>query len=177
VCHRRLRAVNSGIENCVSNAQFSASTRLLLPQRLRVEKRSRHVVLSNVDCSRKSNAAKRSVNVAVTGESRAFVLHRVLRDQFGVLVADTLMEHLPPAGWGDVAGQSDIGRLGRGIQRLREVDLSASRTSIINEVNVLLMEKFNSHLRWIIGLSSAQFIAPLAIALRWVFSILGRSPR
>jgi hypothetical protein len=84
-------------------------------------------------------------------ESRRFVLHRALRDQFGASVADTLMEHLPPSGWGDVARQSDIESL---------------RVNLKNEINVLVTEKLNSHLRWIIGLSSAQFIARLAIALR-----------
>ena len=84
-------------------------------------------------------------------ESRRFVLQRALRDQFGASVADTLMEHLPPTGWGDVARQSDIESL---------------RVNLKNEINVLVTEKLNSHLRWIIGLSSAQFIALLAIALR-----------
>jgi len=84
-------------------------------------------------------------------ESRRFVLHRALRDQFGASVADTLMEHLPPAGWGDVARQSDIESL---------------RVNVNNEINVLITEKLNAQLRWMIGLFSAQFIALLAIALR-----------
>jgi len=84
-------------------------------------------------------------------ESRRFVLHRALRDQFGASVADTLMEHLPPAGWGDVARQSDIESL---------------RVNLKNEINVLVTEKLNTQLRWMIGLFSAQFIALLAIALR-----------
>ncbi|MBU6242201.1 MAG: hypothetical protein KJS66_10470 [Acidobacteria bacterium] len=84
-------------------------------------------------------------------ESRRFVLHRALRDQFGASVADTLMEHLPPAGWGDVARQSDIESL---------------RVNLKNEINVLVTEKLNTQLRWVIGLFSAQFIALLAIALR-----------
>jgi len=106
-------------------------------------------------------------------ESRRFVLHRALRDQFGASVADTLMEHLPPTGWGDVARQSDVALLKTDITRLegevhkiREVDLPALRTGIINEVNLLMTEKLNSHLRWVISLLSAQFIALLAIALR-----------
>jgi len=88
--------------------------------------------------------------VAIT-ESRRFVLHRALRDQFGASVADTLMEHLPPSGWGDVARQSDIESL---------------RVNLKNEINVLVTEKLNTQLRWMIGLFSAQFIALLAIALR-----------
>ena len=73
-------------------------------------------------------------------------------------MADTLMEHLPPSGWSDVARQSDI-------EQLRS-DMEFHRVNLKNEINVLVTEKLNSHLRWIIGLSSAQFIALLAIALR-----------
>lgn len=106
-------------------------------------------------------------------ESRRFVLHRALRDQFGVSVADTLMEHLPPTGWGDVARRSDVAllktditRLEGEIHKIREVDFPALRTGVTNEVNVLVTEKMNSQLRWMIGLFSAQFIALFAIALR-----------
>ena len=66
-------------------------------------------------------------------------------------MADTLMEYLPPSGWGDVARQSDIESL---------------RVNLKNEINVLVTEKLNTQLRWMIGLFSAQFIALLAIALR-----------
>ena len=68
------------------------------------------------------------------------------------------MEHLPPAGWGDVARQSDI-------EQLRS-DMEFHRVNLKNEINVLVTAKLNSHLRWTIGLSSAQFLALLAIALR-----------
>lgn len=82
-----------------------------------------------------------------SSESRRFELHQTLRDNFGDDVADTLMEHLPPSGWGDVARQSDL--------ELLRVEIRSDLT-----------EKLNSHLRWLIGLFSAQFIALLAIALR-----------
>ena len=80
-------------------------------------------------------------------ESRRFELHQTLRDNLGDAVADTLMEHLPPSGWGDVARQSDL--------ELLRVEIRSDLT-----------EKLNSQLRWLIGLFSAQFIALLAIALR-----------
>lgn len=82
-----------------------------------------------------------------SSESRRFELHQTLRDNFGDSVADTLMEHLPPSGWGDVARQSDL--------ELLRVEIRSDLT-----------EKLNSQLRWLVGLFSAQFIALLAIALR-----------
>lgn len=43
-----------------------------------------------------------------TAESRRFDLHIELRRVLGESVADTLIEHLPPSGWADVARKSDL---------------------------------------------------------------------
>ena len=40
------------------------------------------------------------------------------------------------------------------------------RVNLKNEINVLVTEKLNTQLRWMIGLFSAQFIALFAISLR-----------
>ena len=82
-----------------------------------------------------------------SSDSRRFELHQTLRDNLGDDVADTLMEHLPPSGWGGVARQSDL--------ELLRVEIRSDLT-----------EKLNAQLRWLVGLFSAQFIALLAIALR-----------
>ena len=44
-------------------------------------------------------------------------------------VANTLMEHLPPSGWADVARKSDVDRL--------EVDISRVDKSLKEEINGL----------------------------------------
>lgn len=44
-------------------------------------------------------------------EAQRFELHAGLRKVMGDEVANTLMEHLPPSGWADVARESDIDRL------------------------------------------------------------------
>ena len=44
-------------------------------------------------------------------DSRRFEMYDTFRSEFGVAVADTLMEHLPPAGWADVARKSDVDNL------------------------------------------------------------------
>jgi len=41
-------------------------------------------------------------------EDARFELHLKLRNVLGDKVADTLMEHLPPSGWGDVARKADL---------------------------------------------------------------------
>lgn len=41
-------------------------------------------------------------------EAKRLELHQDLRNTIGVEAADTLMEHLPPTGWADVARRSDL---------------------------------------------------------------------
>lgn len=41
-------------------------------------------------------------------EARRTEMHIGLRESLGPRVADSLMEHLPPNGWGDVARQSEV---------------------------------------------------------------------
>lgn len=41
-------------------------------------------------------------------ESDRLEMHLKLRAVLGDKVADTVMEHLPPSGWGDVARQSEM---------------------------------------------------------------------
>ena len=48
-------------------------------------------------------------------EEQRFQLHLGLRTVMGDEVANTLMEHLPPWGWADVARKSDIDRLDKRI--------------------------------------------------------------
>jgi len=43
-----------------------------------------------------------------SSEAERFTLHQTLRSLMPEAVADTLMSHLPPAGWSDVARKSDI---------------------------------------------------------------------
>ena len=45
---------------------------------------------------------------AVITEAQRFEMHTCLRGLMGEEVANTMMEHLPPSGWSDVARQSDI---------------------------------------------------------------------
>ncbi len=43
-------------------------------------------------------------------EARRFKLHGKLRDVLGDDMGTTLMEHLPPSGWSNVARQDDVER-------------------------------------------------------------------
>lgn len=62
--------------------------------------------------------------MAVT-EADRFEMHLEFRKILGDKVAETLMEHLPPLGWADVARRSDINHL-----RDQFADLKASTRNL-----------------------------------------------
>ena len=68
--------------------------------------------------------------MAITEESR-HKLYKALEDSIGVQNASTLMEHLPPVGWADVATKRDLDHLERGIE------LTVHR-ELRHQMNVLL---------------------------------------
>jgi hypothetical protein len=57
------------------------------------------------------------VAIAVT-EAQRYEMHSSLKSLMGDEVANTMMEHLPPFGWADVARKSDIDRLDSRIDSL-----------------------------------------------------------
>ncbi|MEY3616221.1 MAG: hypothetical protein RLZZ518_1224 [Actinomycetota bacterium] len=52
-------------------------------------------------------------------DARRLTMYNTLQKVLGQLVADTLMGHLPPGGWGDVARTTDIDRI---TLRLDQID-------------------------------------------------------
>jgi hypothetical protein len=56
-------------------------------------------------------------------EARRTEMHIGLRESLGPRVADSLMEHLPPSGWADVARQSEVNlRFEMVDRRFEEID-------------------------------------------------------
>ena len=56
-------------------------------------------------------------------ETRRTEMHIGLREALGPRVADSLMEHLPPSGWADVARQSEMNlRFESADRRFEEID-------------------------------------------------------
>lgn len=63
-------------------------------------------------------------------EAQRFEMHLGLRNTLGDDVANSLMEHLPPSGWSDVARTSDLKRL--------ETEMREGFKSIRNTIRFLV---------------------------------------
>ena len=72
--------------------------------------------------------------MAISEEDR-YQMHAKLEEVLGAQVANTVMEHLPPVGWADVADQRDLEALGT--QLRLEV-----RAEIRGEINRLMLWQF-----------------------------------
>lgn len=70
-------------------------------------------------------------------EAQRFEMHLGLRNTLGDVVANSLMEHLPPSGWSDVARTGDIDRIDTRIDRL-EADMREGFQSIRSSMRVMV---------------------------------------
>jgi hypothetical protein len=82
-------------------------------------------------------------------ERRRQQMDRKLEEVLGPDEASTLMEHLPPVGWSDVARKSDLETL-------------ADRLS--DRFEAKLESRLNSQTKTLVGLMSAQVLAVAALA-------------
>ena len=99
--------------------------------------------------------------MAITEDAR-FEMHLKLRNVLGEKVADMLMEHLPPSGWGDVERKADLELLSTELRHLRET------TDAKFETMNMRFSHIDSRLRGIVagmwamgGIMSAFFVAIL----------------
>ena len=88
-----------------------------------------------------------------TTESRRLQLHLTLKKVLGDDMAETLMDHLPPTGWADVARRDDVERVERQMDR--------QFASLERQLGVA------------IGVAIAFAMALLAIQVQIMFSIAG----
>ena len=63
-------------------------------------------------------------------ETNRFEMHLKLRETTGDDVADTLMQHLPPTGWADVARKSDVDNL-RAVTDVRFTSIDSRLSGIV----------------------------------------------
>ena len=101
-----------------------------------------------------------------TSQAKRTALHHESREKLTVDTADTLMDHLPPGGWSDVATKADVelsqAATQRDIAQLRS-DFAVSFAGVDTEFAKLRAEiekGFKNQTRW-----SAGYMATLSIAL------------
>ncbi len=108
-------------------------------------------------------------------------LHQALVTQLGEQEAATLMEHLPPTGWADVATKTDLAHLQTAVdtrfdhfQTVMDARFDHFQTVMdarFTAMDAKLEARFNSHLRWMISTMIASYavfatLAALATFLR-----------
>ena len=87
-----------------------------------------------------------------TSERDRYELHKWLIDSAGEQVAKTLMAHLPPVGWADVATKRDLEHLGD----LLRLEMRAESNELRGEMQELradVNDKLRAHLAVMMGLN------------------------
>jgi tetrahydromethanopterin S-methyltransferase subunit G len=100
-----------------------------------------------------------------------------LRTHVGEAVANTLMEHLPPGGWYDVARTGDFDRIETRIDKL-EARLDKLEARLDDRIDKLearldgLTQKIESNTRWMIGISLTYGIGILGALVTFMVATL-----
>ena len=108
---------------------------------------------------------------SVITEAQRFEMHTCLRGLMGEEVANTMMEHLPPSGWSDVARKADLDQ----VQVAMKSDIANVEAALKSEVGHLQksIDLINVHIegirtaQWtLVGITIICFIAQTA----WIYN-------
>jgi hypothetical protein len=121
-------------------------------------------------------------------DTKRFELHQYLRTQMETDMADTLMDHLPPAGWSDLARTGDVSavriELKSEIQTVRaelKAEIAELRTELKSEIAELrtelksdiaelraeMLDRFAAQTKWflVFTLTNVASMAALVVAV------------
>ena len=128
-------------------------------------------------------------------ESDRLAMLAGLQSHLGGFVADTLMEHLPPGGWHDVARTADFDRLRDEMIALRQelrselrAEISGLRTELRAELREgisglrtelrsdiqALSDRLDSATRWIIGIALTSTISIMGTLIAVLITLLNQ---
>ena len=100
-----------------------------------------------------------------------------LRTHVGEAVANTLMEHLPPGGWYDVARTGDIDRIETRLNRL-EARIDKLEARLDDRIDKLearidgLAQKIETNTKWMIGISLTYGIGIIGVLVTFMVASL-----
>lgn len=108
-------------------------------------------------------------------DTKRFELHQYLRTHMETDMADTLMDHLPPVGWTDLARTSDINSsqlvLRGEIAELRaelKGDIAELRTELKGDIAHLradMVDRFAAQTRWFVVFSLTNVVSMVALII------------
>jgi hypothetical protein len=94
-------------------------------------------------------------------ERSRYALHQKLEQLLGTDEAGTLMEHLPPVGWGDLATKRDLVSEVDGLRR----DLKASETYVTGTLRSEIAQAMSSQTRTIVLTNLGGMLGVAALVL------------
>jgi len=111
-------------------------------------------------------------------QSRRYEMHEVLREKLGVGAADTLVEHLPSEGWGDVATKKDLSQVRTELQTeiallrselhqqiaLLRSEMIQMEERLTMKIDLAIAKAISNQNKWMIGFMFSV-VVPLSIAL------------
>jgi hypothetical protein len=100
-------------------------------------------------------------------QSQIFEMHEVLREKLGVNAADTLIEHLPPEGWSNVATKKDLSQVRTELQ----MEIALLRSELHQEIALLRSEMIQMEERLTMKFDLA-IKEGFARQNKWMFGIL-----
>lgn len=117
----------------------------------------------------------------MTTDTKRFELHQYLRQQMETEMADTLMEHLPPSGWSDLARTSDLAQAKTELQveiavlraELKSdiAELHAELKADITELRNEMVDRFASQTKWFLGFMITNIAAMTALVVSVILKV------
>ena len=98
-------------------------------------------------------------------EAERHGMYAGLKVKLGDEVADILMEHLPPTGWGDVARKQDVVALKQDVVAVRQ-EIRGVKSDLMREI-----DRLDRTLKWVIGLGVTVSLGMFALQAQILLAI------